>query len=71
MLAPMTRGRAELLLVLQRTRAEFVAARCRVTAAAVYNWTSGRRKPDDDARMALFTSYGIAPEAWDERRLAT
>jgi hypothetical protein len=60
----MTEGRAELLRVLLVTHARYVAARCRVTSSAVYNWTSGRRRPCARCRRAL-RSYGIALEAWD------
>ncbi len=62
-----TRGRRELLAVLGRTEVRFVAARARVTVSAVYHWTSGRRRPDAEARRALALNYGIAPTAWDER----
>lgn len=62
----MTAGRAALLRVLSKTKARFVAKRCRVTTAAVYNWTSGRRIPSDAARRSLELSYGIPGDAWGE-----
>jgi len=67
----MTRGRAALLRVLRRTKVEYVAARCRVTPNAVYDWMSGRRKPSDGARSALAVNYGITPETWDEPQVST
>lgn len=62
-----TRGRRELLEVLGRTEAVYVAARVRVTRAAVYHWTSGRTRPNRQARRLLAANYGIDPEAWEER----
>jgi hypothetical protein len=64
----MNDGRRALLAVLQCTKAIYVAARCRVTLSAVYNWTAGRCTPNAWARAALFASYGIPPSAWDEPR---
>ena len=61
----MTEGHKALLAVLSKTRVEFVAARCRVGRSAVYNWTSGRRRPSRAARAELERSYGIPPDAWD------
>jgi hypothetical protein len=60
-----TQGRRELLLVLRRTEVVYVAARCRVSPSAVYNWTSGLRRPSPAARRLLEASYRIRPEAWD------
>ena len=64
--AGFSRGRAHLLKVLERTRVEYVAARCRVTASAVYNWTSGRRTPCRRVRKLLSVTYRIPAKSWDE-----
>ncbi len=64
----MTEGRAALLRVLLRTRAVYVARRCRVTTSAVYNWCAGRRRPSKRCRRELERSYRIAAGAWDRWR---
>lgn len=61
-----SRGRVALLKVLQRTRVEFVAARCRVSEKAVYKWTAGRRTPAARTRRLLEENYRIRAEWWDE-----
>jgi uncharacterized SAM-binding protein YcdF (DUF218 family) len=59
----MTDGRLALVRLLSRVRVYFVARRCRVTIKAVYNWTSGTRRPNRRARRAL-ESYGIPADSW-------
>lgn len=59
----MTDGRFALVRLLRRVPARFVACRCRVSIKAVYNWTSGRRRPNRRARLAL-ESYSIPRDAW-------
>lgn len=62
---PSVKGRALLVAILQRTKAHFVAARCRVTSPAVSQWVTGWRKPGVWARRALDISYGIPADSWD------
>lgn len=58
-------GRKMLLEVLQRTRARFVAATCRVSAAAVSQWASGATTPSQRARVVLEERYRIPRAAWN------
>lgn len=60
----MSAGRAMLLEVLQRTRAKYVAARCRVSPAAVSKWSSGRSVPSSAKKRALAVNYGIPTDSW-------
>jgi len=61
-----TRGRLLLIAVLQRSSGRFVAARCRVTPAAVSRWAGGSRSPTLEARSALALAYGLPVDAWDK-----
>lgn len=63
----MTPGRASLLLILHRTRREFVAARCGVSVATVDDWCSGRATPGDRARATLLSDYEIPCDSWTLR----
>ena len=60
----MTPGRRSLLIILQRTRREFVAARCGVSVAAVKSWCSGRLVPGARAREVLLREYEIPNDSW-------
>jgi transcriptional regulator with XRE-family HTH domain len=60
----MTPGRRSLLIILQRTRREHVAARCGVARSTVDDWCSGRAVPGSEARAALDRDFGIRPESW-------
>lgn len=61
----LSRGRALLLAVLQRTTTCDMAARCRVSSQVVSDWSSGRRSPCLDSRQALMQQYGIPVDTWD------
>lgn len=65
-----TAGRRALLVVLQRTRGAFVAARCRVTSAQVSRWASGHTRPSAAARALLWSSYGIPTDDWERPALS-
>ena len=60
----MTDGRNQLLNVLERTKADYMAIRCYVTKNAVYNWRAGRNGPNPKARQVLNSTYGIDPTDW-------
>lgn len=63
-MAGMTQGRRALLSVLQRTTAQFVAARCRVAPSRVSEWASGKSRPSAVSRSLLRAAYGIDESAW-------
>jgi transcriptional regulator with XRE-family HTH domain len=56
-----------LIRVLQVTTAREVAARCRVSPAAVSRWVAGFTAPNAAAKATLRVTYGIREEAWSER----
>jgi transcriptional regulator with XRE-family HTH domain len=60
----MTEGRRQLIAVLQRTQARYVAARCRVTPSAVSLWVAGIRRPSERSKIQLAVNYGIPMAAW-------
>ncbi|CAG0953269.1 hypothetical protein ARNL5_00283 [Anaerolineae bacterium] len=60
----MNEGRVRLLLLLDQTRAELVAARIGVSKSAVFGWRSGRRKPSPVLRSRLEVNYRIPAESW-------
>lgn len=60
-----TLGRQLLLAVLQRTSSSAVAARCRVSLAAVSKWAAGKSRPALDAQVQLESSYRIPRSAWN------
>lgn len=62
----MSEGRRQLLAILQRTLAIYVAARCRVTKSAVSKWASGRTQPAPEKKIALFVNYKIPTAAWGD-----
>lgn len=61
-----------LIALLQRTKAYFVAGRCRVHPSQVSRWASGERAPGPRARELLErgSGYGIPAAAWDRERPA-
>ena len=67
--AGISRGRAALLHVLQRTEVQYVAARCRVSPSAVYMWRAGERRPSKRVRVALEVNYRIPRDSWGERAI--
>lgn len=56
-----------LIRVLQRTNAEFVAARCGVHKSQVSRWVAGETEPLPEHKVALMRSYGIPLESWPNR----
>lgn len=63
----MTRGRRQLIALLQQTRAQFVAARCGVHKSQVSRWAAGEQAPSDNAKKSLSVNYGIPVDAWADR----
>lgn len=57
-------GRQLLLAVLQRTKGRDVAARCKVSTAAVSFWAAGTRVPRQSAREVLRREYRIPLVSW-------
>ncbi len=64
----MTPGRRSLLIILQHTRREYVAARVGVSRSAVDRWCEGTLVPGEEARAVLFREYEIPPDSWGLRR---
>lgn len=60
----MTPGRAALLAVLQRTQAQYVAARLGVSPSRVSEWASGKATPSPAARRQLASIYLINERSW-------
>lgn len=60
----LSRGRRLLIALLQRTTAREVAARCRVYPQRIADWLSGYRVPNERAKQALDTNFGIPTDAW-------
>lgn len=63
-----TDSRRALLAILQRTQAQYVAARCRVAPCTVSRWASGEIVPSQRARALLFQNYGIPVDGWRSAR---
>lgn len=59
-----SRGRFELVRVLQGTTQTEVAEVCGVTRSAVAYWASGRSRPASGPRQSLFDAFGIHPSSW-------
>jgi len=55
----MTQGQRDLLAILERTKAVYLAKRCHVTKNAVYNWRAGRNGPGPTARKVLRAVYNV------------
>lgn len=68
MVEALTTGRRYLWLVLQRTSAVEVAARCGVVKSCVSEWLAGKKCPSSRSAMRLQTIYGIPPAAWLRQR---
>lgn len=66
-----TAGRRALLRVLQLIRGREVAARVRVSPAAVSRWSAGTRVPSPRARAALEQHCRIPAELWERPVTAT
>jgi hypothetical protein len=64
----MTPGRRSLLIILQHTRREYVAARVGVSVATVKSWCAGRLIPGERAREALWREYEIPCGSWGLQR---
>lgn len=61
----MTYARRCLLIVLTRTAARELAARCGCAPSSVSAWRSGYGRPGARLRLVLFRVYGIAPAGWE------
>lgn len=64
MISGRTSGRQLLLVVIARSSAREVAARCRVHESRVSQWASGVTRPSAPARCTLAIVYGILPASW-------